>query len=122
MKALVVDDSNSTRLVIKAMLSEINCSIVEARDGLDALEKIANESKLFDVLLVDWNMPVMDGLEFIKKLRENEMYSLVPVLMVTTENELKSVVTALEAGADEYIMKPFSKEAIFEKFKILELL
>ena len=119
-KAFIIDDSKSIRMRLTQMLASLDFSVSEAEDGLDALEKI----KIMpppDLILLDWNMPNMNGYEFLKAIKKNTNYNKVLILMVTTENEMSQVVKALEAGADEYIMKPFEEEALKDKLRIMGL-
>lgn len=118
--ALVVDDSRTICTILKRLLNEIGYTVSTANDGRQALESL-KAGPVPELILVDWNMPVMDGLEFVKRLRADESYTAVKCLMVTTETELERVSSALEAGADEYIMKPFAKEAVVEKLELLGL-
>ena len=111
---LVVDDSKVIRKVARRILEELNFSIDEAVDGQDALDKC--ESSMPDVVLLDWNMPVLDGLEFLKALRAQQTATQPIVVFCTTENDMAHIRLAMEAGADEYIMKPFDREIIEAKF------
>lgn len=117
---LVVDDSKVIRKVARRILEELSFDIEEAVDGQDALDKC--ESNMPDVVLLDWNMPVMDGLEFLKALRALENVEQPRVVFCTTENDMAHIRTAIEAGADEYIMKPFDREIIEAKFSQVGLL
>jgi two-component system chemotaxis response regulator CheY len=117
-KALVIDDSSATRMILGKMLREIGFEVKSAVDGQDAI-RCLEEGYLPQVMLVDWNMPVMDGYEFLKAVRGREVYDDVPLMMVTTETEMDRVLAALEAGANEYVMKPFSKEVIMDKLAML---
>ena len=118
MLALVVDDSRAMRLVLKRIMNEVGFEVSEAGDGSEALKRL-KELDGVDLMLVDWNMPVMDGLEFVRAVREDQSYDEVPVMMVTTEDGMDKIVEALEAGANEYVMKPFTSETIIEKLEIL---
>jgi len=119
MRALIVDDSRFVRSFLRGLLEEKGIECEEAADGLAGLVLLRGEPT-FDLALVDWNMPVMNGLEMLKALRA-EGFSSVKVMMVTTEAENDFIVRALDAGADEYLMKPFDDEAINEKLAILGL-
>ncbi len=118
MRALVVDDSRAIRSVLRRMLGEIGLDADEAGDGRQALA-LLERIPAPDVVLVDWNMPVMDGLALVQALRALPEYDAVPVVMVTTESEVDRVVQALEAGANEYLMKPFTKEGLLSKLELL---
>ena len=120
MQALVIDDSRAMRLILGRMLRELGVEVAEATNGRDALTQIgAGLDPLF--VLVDWNMPEMSGIEFIEAVRLPPYCSTARLVMVTTETELPQVVKALAAGADEYVMKPFTKESIIEKLQLLGL-
>ena len=121
MLALIVDDSRTMRLVLKKILNEVGFEVSEAGDGSEALLRLKELDRV-DLMLVDWNMPVMDGLEFVRAVRQDNAYDEVPVMMVTTEDTMDRVVEALNAGANEYVMKPFTSESIIEKLEILDLL
>ena len=118
MHALVVDDSKAMRMVLKQIMTEVGFEVSEAGDGREALIRL-KELDGVDLMLVDWNMPVMDGLEFVCAVREDRSYDEVPVMIVTTEDGMDRIVEALEAGANEYVMKPFTSETIIEKLEIL---
>ena len=121
MLALIVDDSRTMRLVLKKILNEVGFEVSEAGDGSEALLRLKELDRV-DLMLVDWNMPVMDGLEFVRAVRQDNAYDEVPLMMVTTEDTMDRVVEALDAGANEYVMKPFTSESIIEKLEILDLL
>jgi len=118
MQALVIDDSSSMRLILKEIMNEVGFDVLTAKDGQEALE-VLEKNGVVDLALVDWNMPVMNGFEFTKEVRSQERYDDIKLLMVTTESELSKVVDALGAGVNEYLMKPFTKEAVVEKLQIL---
>jgi two-component system chemotaxis response regulator CheY len=120
MQALVVDDSSTTRLIIGRILRESGVEVVEAGDGREALARLQDAPDV-GLMLVDWNMPVMDGLELVKAVRADRAYDHVRIMMVTTETEQDQVVRALQAGADEYLMKPFTKEVLAAKLSLLDL-
>jgi two-component system, chemotaxis family, chemotaxis protein CheY len=116
MKVLIVDDSKVMRVIISRILKEMGHEVVEAGDGQDALKKV-EESGGVGLALVDWNMPVMNGLDFVKALRADSRFSSIPVMMVTTETEMGQVQLALQAGANNYVTKPFTPDVIQEKLK-----
>ena len=118
MKALVIDDSRAIRLILGRMLGDLGFDVAEAGNGLEGLARL-DAGLVPDVVLVDWNMPEMNGLEFVTAVRSAPYSSTARVLMVTTETEVPRVIQALEAGADEYIMKPFTRESIVEKLQLL---
>ena len=120
MHALVVDDSKAMRMVLKKIMNEAGFDVSEAGDGNEALIRL-KELDQVDLMLVDWNIPVMDGLEFVRAVRKDKAYDEVPIMMVTTEDTMDRVVEALDAGANEYVMKPFTSESIIEKLEILGL-
>ena len=117
-KALVIDDSRSMRMIVGRTLRELGFDIAEAANGQEALECLEREPDI-NVILCDWNMPVMNGLEFIQKVRADARYSSSLIVMVTTETEIGQMLRALEAGANEYVMKPFTRETIEEKLRLL---
>lgn len=118
MQSLVIDDSRAMRLILGRMLRDLGFEVTEAPDGRAALDLL--EGGLAPVLvLVDWNMPQMSGIDFIQAVRHPPYSLTAKIVMVTTETEMPQVMRALDAGADEYVMKPFSKEAILEKLMML---
>ena len=117
-KAMVIDDSRAIRSILSAILGELGCEVETAVNGKDGLCK-ALEGGDWSVFLVDWNMPEMTGLEFVQELRQLERFADTPLMMVTTETEMSQVVRALEAGANEYVMKPFTKDMIQEKLRMM---
>jgi two-component system chemotaxis response regulator CheY len=119
MRALIVDDSRFVRSYLRGLLEEKGIECDEAADGQAGIDQLHSE-QLFDLALVDWNMPVMSGLDMLKTLR-TEGYSDLKVMMVTTEAENDFILRALDAGADEYLMKPFDDEALTEKLAMLGL-
>jgi two-component system chemotaxis response regulator CheY len=117
-KILVVDDSKAIREIERKYLEELGFEVLEAENGEKAL-KILEENSDIKLILLDWHMPVMNGYEFLLKLRSNPNWSDIKVMMVTTENQQKSVIEAIMAGANEYLMKPFDKEMLEVKVKHL---
>lgn len=117
-KALVVDDSSTVRLIVSKMLKALGYDSVQAANGLLALDELAKNPDV-TLALVDWNMPVMSGLEFVQHARKSTDAANLRIVMVTTETEMHQVSKAIEAGVDEYIMKPFTKEIFEEKLAML---
>src|ERR1700759_4293191 len=117
---LVVDDSSVIRKVARRILEGLDFQIVEAEDGAKALDVCKRQ--LPDAILLDWNMPVMDGYEFLGNLRRLPGGDAPKVVFCTTENDIAHISRALAAGANEYIMKPFDKEIILAKFAEVGLL
>jgi two-component system chemotaxis response regulator CheY len=118
MRALIVDDSRPIRRIESEILKELGFETAGAGNGKEALEQL-QAGPIPDVVLVDWNMPEMDGLEFITTLRRDARYSGMVVLMVTTETETNQMLRALSAGADEYLMKPFQKDGLIDKLRLV---
>jgi two-component system chemotaxis response regulator CheY len=116
---LVVDDSGVTRKIARRILEEMDFQIEEAEDGEKALQACRRE--LPDAILLDWNMPVMDGLEFLGHLRRMPGGDQPKVVFCTTENDVAHIARALRAGANEYIMKPFDKDIVAAKFQEIGL-
>ena len=120
MRALIVDDSRAMRLVIGRIMTDLGFEIADAANGREALDRLT-AGPAPNVALVDWNMPEMNGFELVCALRANDRYRATRIVMVTTEVEMGQVVRALEAGADEYVMKPFTKDVLREKLELLQL-
>jgi two-component system, chemotaxis family, chemotaxis protein CheY len=116
-KALVVDDSRAVRMILSRTLREIGYEVCEAANGRQALGVIQTEKTALTLVLTDWNMPEMNGLDLLKMVRQDPELSSLVVVMVTTETELDQMVAALEAGANEYVMKPFTKDILVEKLE-----
>ncbi len=119
MRALIVDDSRFIRTHLRSMLTEQGMECEEASDGLQGLDLLRTSAD-FDLALLDWNMPAMTGLEMLRQMRA-EGFTNVKVLMVTTEADNDFILSALEAGADEYLMKPFEAAALADKLAMLGL-
>jgi two-component system chemotaxis response regulator CheY len=112
MKILIVDDSITMRRIIANSLKAAGYEdFVEAGNGMEALERVEG----IDLILTDWNMPGMDGLSFVKQIRQNAQTAKIPIIMVTAEGTKDSVLEALKAGVNDYIVKPFTKTIIIEK-------
>jgi two-component system chemotaxis response regulator CheY len=120
MQALVIDDSKAMRAILGRILRNLGCEVREAEHGLAALERLREPVKT-DIVLVDWNMPVMDGLGFLKAVRQAGDLGDFRVIVVTTETEVGRMAEALSAGADEYVMKPFTQDMILRKLELLGL-
>ncbi len=120
MKVLVVDDSSFIREYMRHLLGRMGVSCEEAADGSDALEILKTHGD-FDLMLLDLNMPVMNGLECIKVMRRSKLYPEMKVMMVTTEADHSLILRALDQGADEFLMKPFTPESLRQKMVLLGL-
>ena len=118
MRALIVDDSSFIREYLKHLLDRMGVACEEAVNGSDALTMLAAQ-KAFDLMLLDVNMPVMNGLDCVKALREAKLGPEMKVMMVTTEADHTFIATALDSGADEFLMKPFTPESLREKMLLL---
>lgn len=118
MRALVVDDCLTTRYALKVYLQGVGFQVYEAGNGQDALATLSTEGPM-DLALVDWSMPVMNGLEFLTAVRADHKFDPMKMMMVTIENDLAHMKESLAAGATEYIMKPFTREILQSKLGIL---
>ena len=114
---LVVDDSKVIRKVARHILETLEFTVSEACDGREALDACLASPP--DVILLDWNMPVMSGLDFLRALRQSEVASQSKVVFCTTENGTAYIRAAIEAGADEYVMKPFDRDTLHSKLQIV---
>jgi two-component system chemotaxis response regulator CheY len=122
MRAMVIDDSRAMRMILKRIIGKLNFETTEAADGQEALDLLGAMTEVPDLALIDWNMPVMDGLEFVTKVRADPRLRPMTLIMVTTESEHSQIVRALAAGAHEYVIKPFTENAMIEKLALLGLL
>ena len=120
-KALVVDDSKTIRMIIRRVLTELGFEVCEAANGIEALKVLDAEKTAVSLVLADWNMPEMNGLELVKSLRQRPEFASIKILMVTTETEIGQMTQALEAGANEYVMKPFNKDILVAKLGLLDI-
>lgn len=113
-RILLVDDSRTVRLAAARIVRPLGFEILEAEDGADALRVLKDKGPV-DAVLLDWNMPIMDGLTFLKSLRADASLPQPKVVMCTTENDMSRIVEAIQAGANEYIMKPFTEDIMKDK-------
>ncbi len=117
LRLLVVDDSSTMRRIIKNTLARLGYKdVLEAEHGAAAWQ-VMQENSDIDVLITDWNMPEMNGLELVKKVRAESKYEDMPIIMVTTEGGKAEVITALRAGVNNYIVKPFTPQVLKEKLE-----
>jgi two-component system chemotaxis response regulator CheY len=121
MRALVIDDSRAMRMLLKTVLQPMGYTVIEAGNGQEGLDRLKANGGPFELGLVDWNMPVMNGLEFVQAARGDRANDAMKLVMVTTEVETSQITRALEAGANEYVMKPFTREALQEKLAMLNV-
>lgn len=120
MRALVIDDSRAVRMIIGTILREIGLEVIEAGNGVEALDQLQRHQDV-ELMLVDWNMPQMNGIDFIRVVRAQRAYDAVRILMVTSEAQGEQVAQALTAGANEYLMKPFNKDILVAKLQLLDV-
>lgn len=118
MKALIIDDSRAMRKILKAIVEPLGFRAIEAEDGQVGLNKLYATPDI-DLILVDWNMPIMTGIEFVKTVREHEDHKHQKIVMVTTETEPAQMARALMAGVDEFVMKPFTPETLLDRLRLI---
>lgn len=118
-RALIIDDSRVARVMIAGALNALY-DVTQAESAEAALDALVDADP-FELVVVDWNMPGMTGVEFVRQVRMSGAYPDLKILMITTEVEAQGVLMALDAGVDEYLMKPFSREAVLEKLALLDL-
>lgn len=119
MKLLVVDDSSTMRRIIKNTLQRLGYEdILEAENGVEAWQ-LLDTTEDIKILITDWNMPEMNGLDLVKKVRADDRYGEIPIIMVTTEGGKAEVITALKAGVNNYIVKPFTPQVLKEKLEVV---
>ena len=121
MRALVIDDSRAMRRIVTGILEGLGYEVQPAEHGRAGLD-VLDTGWVPDLVCVDWNMPVMDGLQFVSAVRANPAWRSVTIMMVTSESEHTQIVRALAAGAHEYVIKPFTADAIRDKLALLGLL
>lgn len=117
-QALIIDDSRAMRSLLRRMVAQLGFDTIEAEHGQDALDKLADNGPV-SIALVDWNMPVMNGLEFVRTARDSRDYDRMRIVMVTSEASPRNVYEAMKAGADEYAMKPVTTDVLADKLHIL---
>ena len=118
-KAMVVDDSRAMRMILAKALAECGFDVVQATNGRDALEQLERAKTVPEFATVDRNMPEVTGIEFVRTVRASPRFGAMRLLMVTTETEVEQMALALEAGADEYLMKPFTRDTIQDKLRLI---
>ncbi|MDQ6979234.1 MAG: response regulator [Mariprofundaceae bacterium] len=118
MKILIVDDSRMMRMVLRNIVKKLDHETIEAGDGEEALAVLAQHGYV-DFILLDWNIPLMNGFAVLQAVRKQALYDKTKIIMVTTEAEIESVQQALTAGANDYIMKPFTHEIVQDKIALL---
>lgn len=121
MQVLVVDDSRTIQRMLANMLEAADISVTTTGNGAEALA-VLRKIDPPDLILIDWNMPVMNGLEFLREVRSDANHATAAVMMITTETDIDQMAKALAEGADEYLMKPFTREALFDKLDLLGVL
>jgi two-component system chemotaxis response regulator CheY len=119
--AIVIDDSRAMRMILKRIVVKLDFETLEAGDGREALDLLAETPEVPALALIDWNMPNMNGLEFVSAARADSRLREMTLVMVTTESEQSQIVRALAAGAHEYVIKPFTEGAMIEKLALLGL-
>ncbi|HEX3762206.1 MAG TPA: response regulator [Kofleriaceae bacterium] len=120
MRALIVDDSRTMRTILGRIVAGLGFEVAQAGDGKQALAQLA-AGPVPELMLADWNMPEMTGYELVCAVRAVPAYAAIKIVMVTTETETSQVASALDAGANEYVMKPFTPEIILDKLRMLGL-
>lgn len=121
MLGIVIDDSKAMRKILRKFLEDLDFSVLEAGNGKEALEVLGSADSVPDLALIDWNMPEMNGLEFVVEARKKPEWRAMTLVMVTTESEHSQIVRALASGAHEYVIKPFTKDGMIDKLALLGL-
>ncbi len=124
MKVLIVDDAKTMRTIIKNVLKKLGFSdenFLEAADGEEALKVLKENADDIKIIFLDWNMPKMNGFEFLKRVRSNPEYNHIKIVMVTTETKKENVIAALKAGANNYIAKPFTPQVLKQKLEQMKI-
>ncbi|HEY4259516.1 MAG TPA: response regulator [Schlesneria sp.] len=118
MNALIIDDSRAMRRVLRRIVEPLGFAVTEAGDGQEGLNQLS-EMDAVDLILVDWNMPVMNGIEFVQAVRADTKRRDLKLVMVTTETEPMKMARALMAGVDEFVMKPFTSDILVDKLRLI---
>ena len=118
MNALIIDDSRAMRRILCGIMKGLGYATIEAGNGIEGLSQLSSNDDI-EVALVDWNMPEMNGLEFVKKVRASSEYRKLKMVMVTTETEPTQMARAIMAGVDEFVMKPFTSDMLIEKLRLI---
>ncbi|MCA9062345.1 MAG: response regulator [Planctomycetaceae bacterium] len=118
MHALIIDDSRAMRRILTKIVTPLGLEVIEAENGEEGLNQLYAAPEI-EVVLVDWNMPVMNGLDFVRIVRADDNYRCLPIVMVTTETEPAQMARALMAGVDEFVMKPFTADVLVQKMKLI---
>ena len=118
MKALIVDDSRAMRRLLSHLCNNISCDTIEACDGRAGLKE-AKSNLPFDIALLDWDMPEMNGLELLRELRSDQQFTDTKIMMVTSHNSMDDITAAVESGADDFLMKPITEEMFVDKMRLL---
>jgi two-component system chemotaxis response regulator CheY len=121
MLGIVIDDSRAMRRILRKFLEDLDFEVLEAGHGQEALDVITAAKSVPQLALIDWNMPEMNGLEFVVEVRKNPAWRAMTLVMVTTESEHSQIVKALASGAHEYVIKPFTKDGMIDKLALLGL-
>ena len=118
MRALIVDDSRAMRRILRQIIEGLGFDVTEAGNGREGMDMVTSLGDI-ELVLVDWNMPVMSGIEFVQAVRADDQYKNLKLVMVTTETEPERMARALMEGVDEFIMKPFTPEILVEKLRLI---
>lgn len=118
-KVLIIDDSRAMRQIIGKIMKQLGFEIFEAGDGKEGIDQLEQHKDEVELVLVDWNMPVMNGYEFVQAVRAQDEFANHKLVMVTTETEPSQMAKALMAGVDEFVMKPFTSEILIEKLMLI---
>ena len=118
MRALIIDDSKALRAIVGKLVKGLGFEVLEAGNGREGLEQLKSNGAV-ELSLVDWNMPDMNGIEFIRAVRAQDQYNAMKVMVITTQTEIDHITKALESGANEYLMKPFTRDALLVKLQML---